>query len=131
MLNYRSKVKNPVFYLQGKVLFEQFYTGLDEMLHAWDTNIVEGMNKCFTKFLPKDRTYALTIENLVRLYLAVMIDSIGYSETYKRIGEKAGFTICDTHQKMNKSLIHKSHTKGSTGRRRYTKLDKCKKITNV
>ncbi len=104
MLNYRSKNLNPIFYLQVKVLFEQFYTGLDKMLHAWDTNIVEGMNKFFTKFLPKDRTYALTVENSVRLYLAVMIDSIGYSETYKRIGEKGGFKICGTHQTMNESF---------------------------
>ena len=35
MLNYRLKLLNPVFYLQVKVFFEQFYTGLDKMLHAY------------------------------------------------------------------------------------------------
>ncbi len=81
-LKYRSKEKNNKFYLQVKKIFEDFYGQLDEMLHEWDTNIVEGMNKFFTKFLPKDRTYAMTIENKVRLYLAVSIDLVGYLETY-------------------------------------------------
>lgn len=36
------------------------------------------MNKFFTKFLPNDRTYAITIENKVQIYLAVAIYSAGY-----------------------------------------------------
>jgi hypothetical protein len=75
-LKYRSKQLNGVFYLQVKKLFDEFYALLEEMLHEWDTNIVEGMNKFFTKFLLKDRTYAMTIENQVRLYLAISIDWI-------------------------------------------------------
>jgi hypothetical protein len=55
--------------LQAKVLFGKFYMLLDEMLHEWDTNIIEGMNKFFTKFLHKDRTFVMTIENTVRILL--------------------------------------------------------------
>jgi hypothetical protein len=69
------KDTNKGFYLQVIALFKEFYVLLDEMLHEWDTNIVEGLNKLFTKFLHKDRTYAMTIENKVRIYLAVAIDS--------------------------------------------------------
>jgi hypothetical protein len=82
-LRYRNKEKNANFYLQVKEIFEEFYLLLEEMMHEFDTNIVEGMNKFFTKFLPKDRTYAMSIENSVRLYLAVCIDSVGYTETYR------------------------------------------------
>jgi hypothetical protein len=55
-LNYHSKDTNKGFYLQAKALFKELYVLLDEMLHKWDTNIVEGLNKFFTKFLHKDRT---------------------------------------------------------------------------
>jgi hypothetical protein len=65
------------------VLFEEFYVLLDEMLHDWDSDIVEGLNKFFTKFLHKDRTYAITIENKVRFYLAFAIDSVGYTDVYE------------------------------------------------
>jgi hypothetical protein len=33
------------------------------MIHPWSSDIVEGMKKLSTKFLPKDRTYGMTIEN--------------------------------------------------------------------
>jgi hypothetical protein len=48
-----------------KTIFEEFYLLLFEMLHPWDTNIVKGLKKFFTKFLHKDQTYAMTIENKV------------------------------------------------------------------
>ena len=103
-LNYRCKVKNEKFYLQVKELFTEFDLLLEEMLHEWDTNIVEGMNKFFCKFLPKDRTYAMTIENKVRLYLAIAIDSIGYMETYQRLADSAGFTLCKVQHDLNTQL---------------------------
>ena len=91
------------------------------MLHEWDTNIVEGMNKFFTNFLPKDRTYCMTIENKVRLYLAISIDSVGYLETYRRIAEKTGLTVCGVHRSMNRQFDEmKSY------RRMYRKLTKAK-----
>jgi hypothetical protein len=104
MLKYRSKEKNNKLYLQVKTIFEEFYLLLFEMLHPWDTNIVEGLNKFFTKFLHKDRTYAMTIENKVRIYLAVAIDSIGYSETYERIAEKTGLTFCAVQKELDLQL---------------------------
>jgi hypothetical protein len=120
-LQYRCKEKNNKFYLQVKELFESFYELLEEMLHGWDTNIVEGMNQFFTKFLPKNRTYAMTIENKVRLYLAISIDSIGYTEVYRRIAEKSGLTYCNVHQSMNHQL-----DKTKSYRRTYRKLPKTK-----
>jgi hypothetical protein len=121
MLKYRCKVINAAFYLQVKELFDEFYKLLDEMMHGWDTNIVEGMNKFFTKFLPKDQTFAMTIENMVRLYLAISIDSVGYTEVYRRLGEKTGLTISEVNRTMNLELDeYKSY------RRRYRKQERNK-----
>ena len=103
-LKYRSKDTNEGFYLQVLTLFKEFFVLLDEMLHQWDTNIVEGLNKFFTKFLHKDRTYAMTIENKVRIYLAVAIDSVGYTDVYERIAEKTGFTHCEVQKELNLQL---------------------------
>jgi hypothetical protein len=103
-LKYRSKDTNEGFYLQVIALFEEFYVLLGEMLHQWDTNIVEGLNKFFTKFLHKDRTYTLTIENKVRIYLAVAIDSVGYTDVYERIAKKTGFTYCEVQKELNLQL---------------------------
>jgi hypothetical protein len=104
MLKYRCKQKNAFLYLQVKELFEEFYSLLNKMMHGWDTNIVEGMTKFFMKFLPKDRTYATMIENTVRLYLAISIDSVGYTEVYRHLGEKTGLTICEINYMMNMEL---------------------------
>jgi hypothetical protein len=43
-LKYRLKRLNRVFYLQVKKLFDEFYALLAEILHEWDTIIVEGMH---------------------------------------------------------------------------------------
>jgi hypothetical protein len=45
-----------------KKLFDEFYALLEKNLCEWDTDITEGMNNFFTKFLPQDRTYAMMIE---------------------------------------------------------------------
>jgi hypothetical protein len=109
MLQYRSNDKNAFFYLQVMKLFEEFYKLTKEMMHEWDTNIVKGMNKFFTKDLPKDRTYATTIENMVRLYLAISIDWVGYTEAYRHLGEKTGLTICEVYRTMNMKMDYKSN----------------------
>jgi hypothetical protein len=120
-LNYRCKTKNALFYSQVKKIFEEFYEQLEEMLHCWDTNIVEGMNKFFTKFLPKDRTYAMTIENKVRIHLAVAIDSVGYTEVYQRLAKKTGLTYCAIQREMNRQFDN-----DKTYRREYRKKKKNK-----
>ena len=114
-LKYRCKEKNKDFYLQVKVIFDEFYGGLSEMMYKWDTNIVEGLNKLFTKFLPKDRTLAMTIENKVRIHLAICIDSIGYYETYKRLSEKTGISYCKVQQSLNEQLDNENRIVESTG----------------
>jgi hypothetical protein len=128
-LNNRSKVKNKQFYLQVKEIFDDFLVLMHEMMHKWDTNIVEGLNKLFAKFLPKGRAYARTIENKVRLYLAVAIDSQGYAETYRRMAGKTGLTLTSTHMELNRQLdSNKSYSTGEcTGRSRsYRKEDSVK-----
>ena len=104
-----------------KGIFDEFIMLLQEMLHGWDTNIVEGMNKFFIKFCPKDRTYAMTIENKVRLNLAIAIDSIGYEQVYQRLAEKTGLTVCDIQLKMNIQLDQEK-----TYRREYRKRNSTK-----
>jgi hypothetical protein len=78
--------------------------------------MVEGMKKFFTKFLPKDRTYGLTIENRVIIYLAICIDSVGYQETYLRLATKAGTEVGNVQAEMNTTL--KKNTGGITERGR-------------
>jgi hypothetical protein len=120
-LNYRCKEKNAKFYVQVKVLFTEFDLILEEMLHEWDTTIVEGMNKFFCKFLPMDRTYAMTIENKVRLYLTIAIDLIGYTETYQRLADSTGLTLCKVQHELNRQL-----NKEKEWRRTYRKLNTSK-----
>ncbi len=49
-----------------------------ELHHPHDTKHAEGFNKLITKFLPKNWTYCKTIENKVRIYLTMCIQSVGY-----------------------------------------------------
>jgi hypothetical protein len=86
------------------VIVDEFAEGADDMLHGWSTDIVEGFNKLFTKFLPKDRTYGMLIENKVRIHLAICIDSAGYVETYCRLSDKIGVSLGKVHEKMNRIL---------------------------
>jgi hypothetical protein len=86
-LRYRNKETPQRFnlYLDVKAIVVKFAEQSADMLHGWSSDIVEGMNKYFTKLLPKDRTYAMTIENQIRIHLAIFIDSVGYIETYTRL----------------------------------------------
>jgi hypothetical protein len=63
----------------------------------------------------------MSIENQVRLYLAISIDSVGYTEIYRRIGERTGLTICEVNRGMNLQL---DNEKGY--RRAYRKQDRNK-----
>jgi hypothetical protein len=108
--NLSQQAENILHHAGGKnfgrqsLLFEEFYGLLGKMMHGWDTNIIEGMNKLFTKSLPKDRTYATTIENMVRLYLAISVDSVNYTEVYQHLREKTGLTISEVNRTMNMEL---------------------------
>jgi hypothetical protein len=92
-LRYRRKREDKRFYDNVKTIVDEFADGSDDMIHPWSSDIVEGMNKFFTKFLPKDRTYGMSIENKVRIHLAVCIDSIGYVATYQRLAQKLGLEL--------------------------------------
>jgi hypothetical protein len=105
-LKYREKhtSNGKTFYDDVKVIVDEFAEGADDMLRGWSTDIVEGTNKFFTKFLPKDRTYGMTIENKVRIYLAICIDSAGYVETHSRLSDKIGVNLGKVHEDMNRLL---------------------------
>jgi hypothetical protein len=103
-LRYRRKREEQIFYENVKTIVDEFADGSDDMIHPWSSDIVEGMNKFFTKFLPKDRNYGMTIENRVRIYLAICIDSIGYVATYHRLAEKIGLELGAVHKAMSKLL---------------------------
>jgi hypothetical protein len=46
----------------------------------------------------------MTIENKVRIHLALCIDSIGYVETYQRLAEKIGLELGKVHMEINMLL---------------------------
>ncbi len=98
------------------------------MLHEWDTNMVEGLNKFFTKFLPKERTYAMRIENKVRIYLAVAIDSVGYTDVYERIAEKTGFTHCEVQKELNLRLDQEKSCRRTYRKKESTKIRRMRKF---
>jgi hypothetical protein len=54
-LRYRNKEtpQGLKFYLVVKDMVVEFAEQSANMLHGWSSDIVEGMNKFFTKFLPK------------------------------------------------------------------------------
>jgi len=70
-------------------------TKLRQLWHQYDTNVVEGFNKFLTKFLPKDKTYAQTIENKARSMLAVGLQSVGYRQFYSRVFARTGIDIVE------------------------------------
>ncbi len=82
-------------YEQFKNLQDEFMEEdkLHQLFHWWDTNAVKGFNKLITKFLPKDRTFCKTNENLVRIHLAMCLLSIGYEETYRRLFHLTGLSL--------------------------------------
>jgi hypothetical protein len=94
------------------------------MLHGWSSDIVEGMNKFFTKFLPKDRTYAMTIENQVRIHLAIFIDSVGYEETYSRLAEATGLQLGSINEKPNRLLNNEKQCRRKYRNRSYVKINR-------
>jgi hypothetical protein len=81
------------FYDDTKKIVDEFTEHSSDMLHSWTSDIADGMNKIFTKFLPKYRTFGMTTENRVRIHLAVCLDSVGYEATYSRLAEKMGLDI--------------------------------------
>jgi hypothetical protein len=112
-LKYRNKDSKGggTFYRDVKEIVDEFAENSEDMIHGWSSNIVEGMNKFFTKFLPKDRTYGMTIENKVRIHLVVCIDSVGYQSTYGRLAEKTGLELGQVQQEMNRLLDVKKQYK--------------------
>jgi hypothetical protein len=82
-LRYRRKREDKRFYDDVKTIVDEFADGSGDMIHPWSSDIVEGMNRFFTKFLPKARTYGMTIENRVRLHLAVCVGRMGNKRKLK------------------------------------------------
>jgi hypothetical protein len=94
-LRFMCKERNKELYLFMKKHHEQFMeeSKLRQLFHQYDTNNVEGFNKCLTKFLPKDMTYCQTIENKVRALLAAGLQSIGYRKFYEHCFALTGIDV--------------------------------------
>jgi hypothetical protein len=124
-LKYRNKdVKGgKKFYVDVRDIVDEFTENSEDMLHRWSTGMVEGMmNKFFTKFLPKDRTYGMTIENQVRICLAICIDSVGYHETNSRLAKKARTEMGHHVQaEMNRLLDFEKECQRNYRKRAYVK----------
>jgi hypothetical protein len=110
-------------------LFEKFkcrkcHALKQNMLHGWSSDIVEGMNRFFTKFLPKDRTYAMTIKNQVRIHLAICIDSVGYQETYFRLAEATGLRLGSINENLNRLLNDEKQYRRKYRKRSYVKINR-------
>jgi hypothetical protein len=125
-LRYRNKdtPQGLKFYLDVKEIVAEFAEQSANMLHGWSSDIVEGMNRFFTKFLPKDRAYAMTIENQVRIHLAICIDSIGYEETYLRLAEATGLQLGSINQKLNRLLNDEKQYRRKYRKRSYVKINR-------
>jgi hypothetical protein len=93
-------------------------------LYGWLSDIVEGMNKFFTKFLPKDRRYAMTIEKQVRIHLAICIDSVGYEETYSRLAEATGLRLGSINGQLNRLLNDEKQYRRKYRKRSYVKINR-------
>jgi hypothetical protein len=125
-LRYRNK-ETPQgfkFYLDVKDIVVEFAEQSADMLHGWSSDIVEGMKKFFTKFLPKDRTYAMTIENQVRIYLAICIDSVSYIETYTRLAESTGLQLGSTNKNLNRQRNDEKQYQRKYKKRSYVKINR-------
>jgi spore cortex formation protein SpoVR/YcgB (stage V sporulation) len=124
-LRYRNKETSQglKFYLDVKDIVVEFAEQSADMLHGWSSDIVEGMNRFFTKFLPKDRTYAMTIENQVRIHLAICIDSAGYQETYSRLAEATGLRLGSINENLNRLLNDEKQYRPKYRKRSYVKIN--------
>jgi hypothetical protein len=125
-LRYRNKEtpQGLKFYLDIKDILVEFAEQSADMLHGWSSDIVEGMNKFFTKLLPKDRTYAMTIKNQVRIHLAICIDSVGYIETYSRLAEATRLQLGSTNEKLNRNLNDEKQYRWKYKKRSYVKINR-------
>jgi hypothetical protein len=86
-LHYRCKTKNSK--MNGELLEIWEVYCMDECLtdvhHEWHTNKCELMNMFIAKLISKCYHLCRTIAGKAWLYLAVMIDSIGYEATYRSL----------------------------------------------
>jgi hypothetical protein len=112
------------FYLDVKEIVVKFAEQSSDMLHGWSSDIVEGMNKFFTKFLPKYRMYAMTIENQIRIHLEICIDSVGYGETYSRLAEATGLQLGSIDEKLNRLLNNEKQYRRKYRKRSYVKSNR-------
>jgi hypothetical protein len=131
-LKYRNKdcKGGKKFYQDTKEIIDEFAERSADMVHSWTSDIVEGLNKFFTKFLPKDRTYGMTIENKVRLHLAICIDSVGYDSTYSRLAEKTGLEIGMVMAESHRLLDVEKQYRRKYRKRLYVKIRRKTKFYN-
>ena len=92
LLYYRDKQKDYNMYVQLKEIHDVFTSdeALSEIHHRYSTNKCESLNKFITKFVRKDGHRCRTICAKARAFVAVGVDSCGYSCFYRRLFSKLG-----------------------------------------
>jgi hypothetical protein len=63
----------------------------------------------------------LTIENRIRIYLAICIDGVGYQETYSRLAMKAGTEVGNVQAEMTRQLDFEKEYRRNHRKRAYVK----------
>jgi hypothetical protein len=103
---YRSKRSDRKLYKQLKELMEPFLTehSLGQLYHPFNTNKCESLMANIVRLCPKNRHYSKTICGNGRVSLAVVIDSLGYFEAFKRLCQRTGMTMGRTMSEHLKRL---------------------------
>jgi hypothetical protein len=66
----------------------------------------------------------MTIENQVRIYLAICIDSVSYIETYTRLAESTGLQLGSTNKNLNRQRNDEKQYQRKYKKRSYVKINR-------
>jgi hypothetical protein len=66
----------------------------------------------------------MTIENQVRIHLAICIESVGYGETYSSLAEATRLQLGFTNEKLNRQLNDEKQYRQKYKKRSYFKINR-------
>ena len=80
---------------------------MKDLMHVFDSNKPESFIGFLTKFLPKHKFFVSTIINQGRTYLAIVVDSVGYVESYSTLFTILGIQVTGTTTAHHRRLDRK------------------------
>jgi hypothetical protein len=86
-----------------------------EIAHGMDTNINESFNNAATWFVPNNKVYSGSVSRIVRLSLAIGIQSVGLEANFNRLFVKLGIVV-------TKNMLHYLKVQVSKCAKRLTKI---------